>query len=199
MSDYIANNQDEEEENDFGKSVSHMKMLEEAGDDFINDPLSIFTGQANSCDQDKLSYNNCCRAGGWGDDIGLGGCSYKEEKLQLQSKNKQCIYVGSHCSKKVFGKCVRNQHSYCCFNSKIAKLIQEQGKSQLGKSFGNSNSPNCLGLTESDISNIDFSKMNFSEIVDDVIARTNPHNEQNFNQLTKNKIKEFFDKRKNQQ
>lgn len=199
MSDYITDNEDIEAKNDFGKSVSHMKMLEDAGDDFINAPLSIFTGKANSCDQDKLSYNNCCKAGGWGDNIGLGGCSYNEEKLKLQSKNKQCIYVGSHCNKKVLGKCIRSQHSYCCFNSKIAKLIQEQGKPQLGKSFGNSNSPNCLGLTESDISNIDFSKMNFSEIVDDVIARTNPHNEQNFNQLTKNKIKEFFDKRKNQQ
>lgn len=197
MSDYIANNQDEEEENDFGKSVSHMKMLEEAGDDFINDPLSIFTGTANSCNQDKSSYNNCCKAGGWGNDIGLGGCSYNEEKLQLQSKNKQCIYVGSHCSKKVLGKCIRNQHSYCCFNSKIAKLIQEQGKSQLGKSFGNSNFPNCTGLTESDIVNIDFSKIDFSEITDDIISKTKPHDPNNFNNLAKEKIEEFFDKHKN--
>ncbi|MDB2550475.1 conjugal transfer protein TraN [Rickettsiales bacterium] len=198
MSDYISNNEDPEAENDFGNAISNMKMLEEAGDDFINDPLSIFTGQANSCNQDKLSYNNCCKAGGWGDDIGLGGCSYNEEKLQLQSKNKQCIYVGAHCSKKILGKCVKNKHSYCCFNSKIAKLIQEQGKPQIGKSFGNSNSPNCSGLTQSDISNIDFSKMDFSQITADIISTTNPHNSQEFNNLAKEKIEEFFDKHQNQ-
>ena len=197
MSDYITNNQDEEEENDFGNAISNMKMLEEAGDDFINDPLSIFTGESNTCEQDKVGYNDCCKAEGWGDDIGIGECSYDEEKLKTQSKNKQCIYVGSHCSKKVLGKCIKNQHSYCCFNSKIAKLIQEQGKAQLGQSFGSSNAPNCAGLTESDIVNVDFSKMDFSEITDDIISKTKPHDPNNFNNLAKEKIKEFFDKHKN--
>lgn len=200
FSDYEKNNNPKKsEENDFGNSVAHLKMLEDAGDDFTLDPISIFTGESNACEQDKVGYNDCCKAEGWGDDIGLGECSYDEEKLKTQSKNKQCIYVGSHCSKKVLGKCIKNQHSYCCFNSKIAKLIQEQGKAQLGQSFGSSNAPNCSGLLEEEIADIDFSKMDFSEIIDDTMSRINPHDDDGFNQLTKDKLEDFFDKHQTEQ
>lgn len=188
---------DQKEENNFSEALAKLEILEEAGNDFSNDPLSIFSGNSNSCEQDKSSYSNCCKNSGWGQDIGSSNCSYNEKQLTKLNQNKQCIYLGSHCSKKVLGQCVKDQLSFCCYKSKIAKIIQEQGKSQLSKSFGSSKSPNCSGLTESDIENIDFSKMDFSEIIPDVLDQTTPQDSQQFEELAKDKIKKFFDKFKN--
>lgn len=61
----------------------------------------------------------------------------------------------------------------CVFNSRLAKLINIQGsKSQLGISWGLPQAPNCSGFTQVQIAQLDFSKMDFGEIIADVMPKT---------------------------
>jgi conjugal transfer mating pair stabilization protein TraN len=64
--------------------------------------------------------------------------------------------------------CLEKTVNYCCFNSKLARIIQEQGRPQLGRSFGDPKNPDCSGLTIGDIMKIDFSKVDFSEFIADI-------------------------------
>lgn len=85
-----------------------------------------------------------------------------------------CSRVGSWCSDELWlgiatGKvCLEKTVNYCCFNSKLARIIQEQGRPQLGRSFGDPKNPDCSGLTIGDIMKIDFSKVDFSEFIADI-------------------------------
>jgi hypothetical protein len=92
---------EENSDNDFVKPISYLTALNQAGKD--NDgahDLKIFTGGAKSCEKDSVSYNNCCKDSGWGQDYAGASCSTEEQELaQMQSK-KLCHYVGSYCSKK---------------------------------------------------------------------------------------------------
>ncbi|MDZ7818236.1 MAG: conjugal transfer protein TraN [Aliarcobacter sp.] len=48
--------------------------------------------------------------------------------------------MGNFCSKKLklglVSICVQKSDSYCSFNSSLGKIIQEQGRTQLGISWG---------------------------------------------------------------
>ena len=60
-------------------------------------------------------------------------------------------YIGNFCSKKLslglVKICVQKSDSYCAFNSSLARIIQEQGREQLGISWGSAESPKCRGFT----------------------------------------------------
>lgn len=89
--------------------------------------------------------------------------------MELQSK-KLCHYVGSYCSQKIplLGKCLKTKKTYCCFNSKISRVITEQGRVQLGKGWGSPESPDCGGFTPEELSRMNFDKMDLSEISSDI-------------------------------
>ena len=147
--------------------LTYLKAIEEAGKDSDKDTVdvTIFTGQSNSCEKDIFGANNCCKNSGWGDSVGIGGCSYEEENLGLQKEEGLCVYVGSYCSEEedLTGTCLKKAEGYCCFNSKLSRIIQQQGKSQIGVGFGSGESPQCRGFTVQELQSIDFSQINFSE------------------------------------
>ena len=43
-----------------------------------------------------------------------------------------CVHVGTYCSRKVLGVCLEKKERHCCFNSKLARIINRQGRAQLG-------------------------------------------------------------------
>ena len=55
--------------------------------------------------------------------------------------------------------------TFCCYNSILARIIEQQGAAQLGISRGTAQNPNCTGLTAAQMQAIDFSKIDFSEFV----------------------------------
>lgn len=124
----------------------------------------------------------------------LLACEQEEEVLAMARGQNLCAYVGSYCTQKFLGSCVSRKSSYCCFNSRLARMIQEQGRQQLGMSWGTAEAPQCKGLTEDQFKQIDFSTMDFSELVDDINANvklpdmTNVQtkNEQTINQKVQN-------------
>lgn len=97
-------------------------------------------------------------------------CSTNEMQLGLSKGAKLCYKVGSYCSSKVFGSCVTQSEGYCCFNSILNRIFNEQGRAQIGKTWGTPQKPQCLGFTAEELNQIDFSRMDLSEFVDSVVG-----------------------------
>jgi conjugal transfer mating pair stabilization protein TraN len=68
------------------------------------------------------------------------------------------------CSSSFLGVCTTKRKTYCCFESKLTRIIQEQGRPQIDKPWGPPKTEQCVGLTLDEFSRLDFSKMDFSEI-----------------------------------
>lgn len=140
----------------------------------------IFTGAGMACRIIAFGYSNCCADKGWGHDIGLAGCRSEEKKLGFAKERGVCHYVGRYCSKYihfVFGKaCVQHSKSYCCFKNKLARIVQEGGRAQLGEGWGQPKTPDCHGFTPEEFSRIDFSKIDFSSFYEDIKKEMHPPN-----------------------
>lgn len=158
--------------NSFQSAVSGLAALAAAGKDIaalngVN--VSAFTGEGHSCLKAMAGFSNCCKDSGWGNDVGLASCNTEEKALAEAKKRKLSIYVGSWCAHKVLGVCMEKKEGYCQFDSKLAKIVQDQGRrGQLGIGFGSGDSPDCRGLTVDELKRLKFDQMNFADFYDDL-------------------------------
>lgn len=159
--------------NDFGEAVSQLAALAAAGKDVaaLNGiDVRAFTGQAKFCKKAATGYSNCCKDSGWGQDIGLAKCSSDEKALAKAKTNKLTVSVGEFCSKKVLGVCLEKKRSYCQFDSKLAQIVQQQGRNgQLHISFGSSKHPDCRGITVDELQQIKFDQLDFTNLYEDLM------------------------------
>ena len=127
------------------------------------------------------------------------GCDQEDLETDMLRDSKYCHYVGEYCEKKwpLIG-CVQKAKSYCCFNSKLGRIIHEQGRPQLksftsypGGVWGDPDSPNCRGFTPEEFQMIDFSRIDFSEYVQDV-QKDMSTKIQNAQQKINQKITNFY-------
>lgn len=162
--------------NDFQSAVSGLAALAAAGKDIavLNSMnVAAFTGHAMRCRKAMAGFNNCCRDSGWGQEAGLANCSSEEKALGEAKARKLTIFVGSYCAHKVLGICTERKEAYCQFDSKLAKIIQEQGRrGQLGMGFGSGESPDCHGLTVQELQKLNFQAINFADFYDDLANGT---------------------------
>lgn len=159
------------------KVLTYLKTMEEAKKDSNKDSvdIKIFTGKGNKCEKDVLGTRNCCTDSGWGKGVGLGSCSYEEQNLGLQKEKGMCVYIGSYCSdeEKLTGLCLKKAESYCCFSSKLSRIIQEQGRNQIGLNLGTAETPNCSGLSPEEMQKLDFTKIDFTEYTSELTMQLN--------------------------
>jgi len=142
--------------------------------------LRIFPGMGLKCRTPGIQtgFANCC-SGGTGNAWGILGdtCNENEKTLAQKREEGLCHYVGEYCAVKIdtpFGDvCLQKKKSFCCFNSKLARIIHEQARPQLGISWGSPQSPNCRGFTIEEITKIDWTKIDFSEYIADIQINTN--------------------------
>ncbi|KSQ21527.1 hypothetical protein APB26_31560 [Pseudomonas aeruginosa] len=92
-------------------------------------------------------------------------CEEDEFMLGAKKETKVCHYVGSYCASKTPFGCIEKRESYCCFNSPLGRIIQEQAREQLGEEWGEAENPQCGGLRIEEISKLDWSKIDISEWV----------------------------------
>lgn len=98
-------------------------------------------------------------------------CDQDEAMLAMKRDAGLCTdTIDDWCTKEILGVCITRRRSYCCYNSKIAKIINVQGRAQLGMGWGDTHSPSCNGFTVDQLKAIDFSKIDFSEFIGDVMA-----------------------------
>lgn len=92
-------------------------------------------------------------------------CEEKEFELGAKKATKVCHFVGSYCADETPFGCIEKRESYCCFNSPLGRIIQEQARPQLGTPFGDPENPDCSGLKVDDLGKLDWSKIDISEWV----------------------------------
>ena len=92
----------------------------------------------------------------------LISCDEDELLLGVRRGAGLCEYVDSECSGKILKTCKRY---YCCYNSKLARIINEQGKAQIGK-----DKTDCSGFTPGEFSRLDFSAIDLTEFINDVMS-----------------------------
>ena len=92
------------------------------------------------------------------------GCDREEVLLHQRDAQGLCHNVGSYCSDSVLGVCVTKKKAYCCFESKLSRILQEQGRPQIGKPWGKPKTESCQGFTVDEFARLDLSRMDFSEV-----------------------------------
>jgi len=101
-------------------------------------------------------------------------CDQFDQVTDMRKDSNLCQQVGTFCYATVnlglFSLCTQYHQAFCCYNSKLAKIVNINGYQQLGISWGTAQSPNCGGLTVTQIGQIDFSKINWSEFIADITA-----------------------------
>jgi conjugal transfer mating pair stabilization protein TraN len=64
----------------------------------------------------------------------------------------------------VLGICLRKKEAHCCFISKISRILQEQGRPQIGKPWGDPKTEACAGFTITEFQGLNLALMDFSEV-----------------------------------
>ena len=104
----------------------------------------------------------------------LLSCEQPEQILAMRRDQNLCDEIGTYCSQKlkllVTSICIEHTKSYCCYNSRLARILNEQGRAQIGKGWGGAESPNCSGFTPSEFAAIDFSRIDLSEFTAEIMA-----------------------------
>ncbi len=98
----------------------------------------------------------------------LTACKPAESILRCKRAKNVCHEVGSRCVVEVFGHCLQRKEIFCCYDSVLARIVQEQGRAQLGRGWGSASSPECRGFYLDEFSQIDFSAIDMSEYGEDL-------------------------------
>ena len=97
-------------------------------------------------------------------------CDAGDQRTAMAKGQRLCHFVGTTCDKKVAGLgCVKTTEHHVCFNSRLARILNEQGRPQLGRDFGTAIRPDSRGFTIEEMEKLDFTKMDLSEFVADVV------------------------------
>ncbi len=91
-------------------------------------------------------------------------CTPEEQTLQLKRGADTCRYVGSVCTEYFMGRCLIKTESYCCYNSKLALLVQEAAHEQLGLGWNVADQHVCQGLTAYEMSRVDLGKIDPAQL-----------------------------------
>ncbi|HBN23073.1 MAG TPA: hypothetical protein DD412_07535 [Holosporales bacterium] len=164
---------------DFAEAMSKMSIFREIAKDMDAENATVFRGNGMKCSKSTMSFQDCCGSGGWGRSVGLGqNCSEDEKNLKKERDANKCVRVGTYCSQKeaVTKICLTKKTSFCCFGSKLAKIVHEQGRAQLGIRWGDAKSPDCRPFSVTELQRIDFSKIDLSELYSEIRAKTNIDN-----------------------
>ncbi|MDX8377468.1 MAG: conjugal transfer protein TraN [Mariprofundales bacterium] len=135
--------------------------------------ISIFEGTVKSCNKTIGGAKNCCSGGGgsgWGSSV-IKGCPTDAQILHDARDAKQAHYVGTWCPAKFLGVCLRHQEVWCTFPSKLARIVIEQGRIQLGIGWGSAQAPQCRGFTPTELQSLDFAAMDLREFYNDITAK----------------------------
>ncbi|MFR3634845.1 MAG: conjugal transfer protein TraN [Sutterella sp.] len=97
-------------------------------------------------------------------------CTAEDAKVSLAKGERLCHYVGERCAKKTPGLgCTERHQVYVCFNSRLSKTINEAAHQQLGLSWGTPEASIARGLTMEEIEKLDFTQIDFTDFVNDVM------------------------------
>ena len=133
------------------------------GDAFDRGSLRFFVGTRKACHIHLFGLVNCCSNSGAL--VGLADCSPEEVELAQERNAGNTHYLGQYCSRRtLFGVCIRRSRAWCVFGSKLGRILQQQGRAQLGIPWSD-----CRGLTVAEIEAVDFESLDLSEFARDLM------------------------------
>ena len=149
---------------DFGKDAAELAAAAKAAEDAAKQKqaggeIRLFSGHKEECSYTVAGINNCCDEKGWAH--GILGCSDHQKKLADDYKHYLVTYIGEYCHNKPLGVCITKHKVYCVFNSKMARIIQDYGRDQIGKSYGHDSDADCSGYTIDQFQKLNFNVMDF--------------------------------------
>lgn len=134
--------------------------------------FKMFSGSDKRCRPSGFGtiFTNCCSLSGWFS----SWCNNEEKELKKKKESKICHEVGTYCSSRVkfLGICLQRKKSYCCFNSMLSRIINEQGRTQINKPWGPAKTPDCHGFSPDDFSKLDFSTIDLTEYSNTIQSNT---------------------------
>ena len=142
----------------FVDATTRLNMaMELGGEEFDREDMRFFKGTRRHCHIHFGGLANCCKNSGLL--VGLANCSASEKELADERNAGNTHYLGKYCSRKIiFGICVRRSRAWCVFGSKLGRILQQQGRAQLGIGWSS-----CRGFTVAEIERIDFASLDLSE------------------------------------
>jgi conjugal transfer mating pair stabilization protein TraN len=95
----------------------------------------------------------------------IWSCEMPEYELAAKKQLKVCKDLGTYCDSKepITGLCWIRKESYCCYNSPLARILNEQIKPQLGMGFGTPDKPECSGIKVAELDKVDWNQVNLDE------------------------------------
>ena len=94
----------------------------------------------------------------------IWACEKEEFELGAKRQLKVCHYVGSYCASDIVGICIEKKESYCCYNSPLARIMQEQIRMQgVDGGWGSGKHPRCEGLTPAQLAGVNWDAVDLSE------------------------------------
>jgi hypothetical protein len=97
-------------------------------------------------------------------------CDEHDYNTATKSNGKLCYSTGTWCESKdcgLFGcTCTKYRTGKCCYNSKLSRIINQQGRAQLGLDMRA-----CDGFTTAQIQQLDWSKIDLTEFIADMLAQ----------------------------
>ena len=182
---------------EFKDAVTALHAMDEARGAFDPDTLTLFRGTRNTCSSKVFGVLNCCKGKGFPLIPGISllvalGCDREEVLLHERDAQGLCAYVGTYCSDKFLGVCLTKRKAYCCFESKLARILQEQGRRQLPKPWDKPKEEQCEGFTLDEFAQLDLSQMDFSEVYAEFTEAARLPDELETSILIQQKIEDYY-------
>lgn len=106
--------------------------------------------------------------------MSMTSCNENEGKLAMQEGASLCHSIGTYCSSciRILGHCVsciEHTTGKCCFNSRLSRIVNEQGRGQVGKGWGSAEFPDCSGFSIAELQALDFAAMDLTEFYASIV------------------------------
>ena len=204
-----------EASSEFKDALVGLHALGQANEEFDEATLTLFSGEKTGCHKPVFGLINCCA----GKSSGLittaagaaalaGGptaiaalatpfltlflCSAEEKTLDVKDRMGLCHNLGTYCSDKVLGICTSKRTAYCCFESKLTRIIQEQGRPQIGKAWGKPKKETCKGFSVDEFARLDLSVMDFTEVYAEFIDAAKLPDELDMARTVQQRIEDYL-------
>ena len=180
---------------EFKDAVVGMNVLGQANAEFDDKTLTLFPGTRETCHKKLFSTLNCCAGKGL-PLLTPAFCNAGEKVLDEKDRKGLCHNVGSYCSDKVLGICVTTKKAYCCFESKLTRILQEQGRPQIGKPWAAPKTETCKGFSIDEFARLDLSIMDFTEVYAEFTDAAKLPDEVATTKQIQDRIQAYYDSRK---
>jgi conjugal transfer mating pair stabilization protein TraN len=107
--------------------------------------------------------------------MSMSSCNEEEGKLAMKEgaglchKRRHLVLVVHPHPRQACVACIEHTTGKCCFNSKLARIVNEQGRVQVGKGWGSGKNPDCSGFTIAQLQSLDFAAMDLSEFYASIV------------------------------